>query len=602
MNKIKILPEIIANKIAAGEVIERPASVVKELIENSIDAGATVITVEVVEAGKKLIRVTDNGCGMSPKDAELAFFRHATSKISTLEDLNAISTLGFRGEALPSIAAVSKVELITRLPNSVSGTRVRVVGGNITEVSETGAPAGTRISVNNLFYNTPARLKFLKSDNTELAHILAVLNRFALCYPEISFRLYVEGKETINLSPTRDIRERAGFVFGAEADEELLYFQELSLPYAQYEGLISKPTFTRSSWQDFYVYVNRRYVVNRLVTTAIYEGYSTLLSVKRYPIGAFFIKIDPKEIDVNVHPTKREIRFRNEKAIYEEIKSVIEKTLSSVSLIPELKHREAEKKIISPPEQITAIKKMDSKKESEPTSISTVSSTITSQEAPSIEKHFTPDHIPLSSEETKDAFLPEARFPELIPLAQLDDTYILCRAGEDLMIIDQHAAHERILYEQLMPKVKQSLPVAQVLLLPVTVELNPKEAIILKEHLAELEKCGLEVDHLGGNTYIIRAVPEIAIHTDYRALLLDIIDSFASSTTEKLPTQTMKEEQTIMAICRAAVKAGDKQHMLEWKTLVSELQKTHSPYTCPHGRPTVVRVSKEELKRRFKRQ
>ncbi|MCX7919895.1 MAG: DNA mismatch repair endonuclease MutL [bacterium] len=616
MNRIKILPEHVANQIAAGEVVERPASVVKELVENAIDANASQITIEIKGAGKKYIRVADNGSGMTRADAELAVERFATSKLESVSDLTAIKTLGFRGEALPSIASVSKFELVTRSEESISGTKIIIEGGMKKEITEIGAPVGTTVKVQNLFYNTPARLKFLKSDTTETAQIIATVSHLALGYPQIYFKLLIDGKEIYNLPPVSEILGRIIAIFGKETESELIPLPSPNMVSAcVVSGYIAKPSLSRNNWSGFMSYVNRRFVSNRTITRAVFDGYHTLLPVQRYPVGVLFISIDPKLVDVNVHPTKREVRFVHEKEIYETILETIRFALHQVMLIPDIKEP-IEKEMPSSKPQIPHTLHIPKSKPKEPepkiqtqfaitptipeSVISTSQDTVPSpQEKPrELNIHASPvsqSTLRILQSETK-----PSEFPQMEPLAQLDETYILCRSGEDLLIIDQHAAHERILYDRLMPKIKNQESITQLLLFPQTIELPAKEATVLAEYKDELQKYGFELDHLGGNTYTLRAVPEIVVDTDYRQLILDIIDNL-TTIGKKLPTEEIQERMVTFLVCRAAVKSGDIQQMPEWKKLIYDLQNTTSPYTCPHGRPTAIRLSKEELEKRFKR-
>ncbi|MFB3896335.1 MAG: DNA mismatch repair endonuclease MutL [bacterium] len=616
MSKIKVLSEKVANQIAAGEVIERPASVVKELVENAIDADATQITIEIKEAGQKYLRIMDNGFGMVPEDAELAVERFATSKLVNAADLFEIHTLGFRGEALPSIASVSKFEMITRSEEHIAGTKITIEGGIKKEVREIGAPVGTTIKVQDLFYNTPARLKFLKSDSTELAQISAVVSHLALGYPQIYFKLIIDGKESLNLPPVTEIRDRIIAILGKETAAELIPLPSRNI----IAGYIAKPSLTRNNWSGFMSFVNNRFVTNRTITRAVFEGYHTLLPVQRYPVGVIFINLDPKLIDVNVHPTKREVRFVEEREVFGAVLETIRFALHQATLIPEIK---TEIPSSNPP-----------KADQIPNKIQTPSSkSQTKEPEPAVQTQFevkpiVPEKaIPESRGEAllrpqigrlNESPLPQppqelpseirnhkseidsSGFPELEPLAQLDETYILCKSGEDLLIIDQHAAHERILYDRVYPKLRNQEPISQLLLFPETFELGIKESIMLQEYMAEIHRYGFEIEHFGGDTYTIRAVPEFISELDYRQLIIDILDTL-DTIGKRLPTDEMIERMTTFLVCRSAVKAGDIQQAEEWKKLVYDLQHTTSPYTCPHGRPTVIRLSKAELEKRFKR-
>lgn len=615
MNKIKVLSEKVANQIAAGEVVERPASVVKELVENSIDAEPTQITIEIKGAGRKYIRISDNGSGMTRADAELAVERFATSKIESASDLLAIHTLGFRGEALPSIAAVSKFELVTRSEESIAGTKIIIDGGTKKEVSEIGTPVGTMVKVQNLFFNTPARLKFLKSDTTELSQIVATVSHLALGYPQIYFKLTVDGKEIFNLPPVTAVRDRIVAILGKETEPELIQLPSSNIVSdCVVYGYIAKPTLTRNNWSGFMSFVNRRFVTNRTITRAVFEGYHTLLPVQRYPVGVMFIALDPKLVDVNVHPTKREVRFVQEKEVYESILETIRFALHQATLIPDIKQQLVTKNIpsskLQTPNKIQIPKSKFQAREQEPEPVVQTQFEIQSietegrklQPAVGISETKTRSFQPIEQKSAPQVVIPkpDSGFPEMEPLAQLDETYILCRSGEDLLIIDQHAAHERILYDRLMPKLQNQESIMQLLLFPATIELPAKEAMILEEYKNELQNYGFELEHFGGNTYTLRAVPEIIVDTDYRQLILDIIDNL-STIGKRIPTEEMQERIVTFLVCRAAVKAGDSQQMPEWKKLVFDLQHTTSPYTCPHGRPTIIRLTKTELEKRFKR-
>jgi DNA mismatch repair protein MutL len=674
MPKIQVLPETIANKIAAGEVIERPASVVKELLENAIDAGATQITVEIRDAGKKLIRVVDNGSGMSKEDAALAFARHATSKLVNEEDLFAIRTLGFRGEALPSIASISKVELITRTQDSISGTRIQMDGGKLIDVTETGAPVGTSFSVYQLFFNTPARLKFLKGDTTENNHITSAINHLALAYPAIGFRLLMDGRETLRFSPAAELRDRVVDILGKETDRELL-----SLGYTPGEGLemsgfIARPALTRIKWSYFQTFVNGRFVISRLLNGAVQEGYHGFLMTGRFPVGILFLQIDPRLVDVNVHPAKREVRFRHEADIRQAVIEAVKQSLRRQSVIPEIQtsfvepiehlkepllHQEtpvnkgissasgfskpamatgysqpkpyqggkypsatpqpAVKRDYRRPDFNRMIQEALSHRKTTPAVTETAiipenspAQGLPGFVEPAAPQDFTPPKrkrpLCAAEVETEDSGATTAaetplfqdKLPFLEPIAQLDETYIICRSGSDLLILDQHAAHERILFDKLLPKMENQAPLVQPLLIPEVIELSARESALLEEYQEELKSMGMEIESVGKNSFAIRSLPSLIDRADPRELLRDLLDSFGSLS-GALPTDEIRYQMAAVMSCRAAIKAGDYQNELEWKTLVKQLGETSHPYTCPHGRPTLIRLSKAELEKRFKR-
>lgn len=582
--KIKVLPEDIANKIAAGEVVQRPASVVKELVENSLDAKSTKIVVEVTNGGKSLIRVSDNGEGMSKEDAVLAFERFATSKIYTAKDLDAINTFGFRGEALPSIAAVSYIKLITRPKNSISGTLIKIDGGKIKDVSETAAAIGTVVEVQNLFFNTPARRKFLKSNITEAGHINAVVCQNALSHHNVAFRLTHNNQEVINVSATSDFKERILHFVGKELAEDILPI-EFKSNLIEVSGFLAKPIHTRPDRSLQSIFVNQRYVVNKTVSHAIYQGYHTLLPKDRYPIVVIFIKIDPSKVDVNVHPTKREIRFHSENQIHDLIVEAIRTTLSQANLIPKI--TVSQQKPI-PSYEKPIIKPTPLQQQEMPLPAYTPPSATTSQPiVPLITPPITP--------------LPVKLEPELQSIGQVFNSYIIAQSKEGMLIIDQHAAHERILYEKLMNESSDefTLP-AQILLIPITLETDYKETAILVQNLPTFNSLGFEIEEFGQNSFIIRAVPAVLEKGDVKELIFEIIYELQSIGRNKTPLE-IREKMLISISCHSAIKAGDKLAQEEIESLISQLSQTQLPFTCPHGRPVIIKMGLNEIERRFMR-
>lgn len=577
--KIKILPEDIANKISAGEVVQRPASVVKELVENSLDAKSTKIVIEIVNAGKNLIRVSDNGEGMSREDAVLAFERFATSKISTASDLDAINSFGFRGEALPSIAAVSYVKLITRTREDMSGTLVKIEGGKIKEVSEVGAAIGTVVEVQNLFFNTPARKKFLKTNITEAAHIYNVVYQHAISHPQVSFKLVHNNQQIINVSASCNFKERILHFLGKELAEDVIPI-EFKSDLIEVNGFLSKPSHTRKDKNAQLIFVNQRPVVNKTITHAIYQGYHTLIPKDKHPIVIIFIKIPPKEVDVNVHPTKREIRFRSEEQIHNLIVQAIRKTLSDANLI--------RKVTIS--HQIPA----SSPKESmiKPAPIQQHEIPLPS---PAIipQQKITPPPSPTLSSLKFDS--------EIQSIGQVFNSYIIAQSKEEIFIIDQHAAHERVLYEKLMKESHDELSLpTQILLIPITLETNYKETAILIENLPVFNSLGFEIEEFGQNSFIIRSVPTVLGKSDPKELIFELIYELQFTGKNKTP-QEIREKLLISISCHSAVKAGDKLSQEEIESLISQLSQTQLPFTCPHGRPAIIKMSINELEKRFMR-
>lgn len=584
-NRIKILPIQIANKIAAGEVVQRPASVVKELIENSIDADSTRIIVEVIEGGTNLIRVVDNGCGMTREDALLAFERHATSKIDRAEDLDSIHTFGFRGEALPSIAAVSKVELITKTQDASSATRVRIEGGRLIDVQEQGAPTGSLIDVQELFFNTPARRKFLKTTSTEMGHISHIVSQEALSHPHISFKLIHNGQEIINAPITNNPLDRVASFLGWELSRELIPIS-FKTNLIEISGFLAPPTRTRANkdWQSFFI--NHRYITSKTITHALYSGYQTLLFNDRHPIAIIFINLDPNMVDVNVHPTKSEVRFYNEGQVHEWLVKAISQSLSGANLVPAIKLPETETPLPQQQERIKgAIDRYFQRQIQEPAR-PFQSTAWPRRESPTLS-------LPLSAQ-------PAKTWLKLYPLAQIHNSYILAQNEEGLFIIDQHACHERVLYEQFCLEAKEANIPAQMLLIPITLETDHKASEVLKQNLDLFNSLGFELEGFGQNTFILRSVPHLADKSDPKELVFDLIAELQSLEKTR-DIQEIKKQIIISLSCHSAIKAGNKLTYQEIESLVHQLEATNLPYTCPHGRPTIIKMGLEELEKRFKR-
>ncbi|MEW6620030.1 MAG: DNA mismatch repair endonuclease MutL [bacterium] len=577
-SRIKILPEEIANKIAAGEVVQRPASVVKELVENSLDAKSTKVVVEVIDGGKSLIRVSDNGEGMSKEDAVLAFERFATSKISTAKDLDAICSFGFRGEALPSIAAVSQIKLITRPKESISGTSVKLEGGKIKEVTEIGAAIGTVIEVENLFFNTPARKKFLKTNITEIAHINDVVYQNALSHPQVSFRLIHNNQEIINVAASSDFKERILHFLGKELSQDILPI-EFKSNLLEVSGFLAKPIHTRPDRNLQSIFVNYRYVMNKTVTHAIYQGYHTLLPKDKHPIVIIFINIAPDKVDVNVHPTKREIRFHNENEVHNLLVEAIRNTLSRASLIPDVRPPEVQTQWVKPqPMMQQEIPLPDYTIKQTPTM--TPPSPLTIPPLPS-------PHLSLPA--------------ELQVIGQVFNTYIIAQGKEDIFIIDQHAAHERVLYEKLMKEaIDERILPAQILLIPITLETDYKETAVLVQNLPIFNSLGFEIEEFGQNSFIVRSVPAALEKGEPRELIFELIYEIQTIERSKTP-QEIREKILISMSCHCAIKAGDKLVQQEIEALILQLSQTQLPFTCPHGRPVIIKMSLNELEKRFMR-
>ncbi len=608
MARIKILPEEIASKIAAGEVIQRPESVVKELIENSIDAGAKNITVILKDAGKTLIQVIDDGCGMDEEDAVLAFERHATSKIQTYEDLENIRTLGFRGEALASISAVSQVEMKTKTPDSELATLVKIEGGKLIEVSKTSAPTGTSIAVKNLFFNTPARRNFLKSKYTEFKHAYEAFIRFAIAYPEISFEFISDDEQIAKFEQT-DLETRIKQVFGEKFFETLIPVNEKT-EYISLYGFISKPEFSKKTKADQFVFLNRRYIVNRSVNHAVYNAYEHLIDKGSFPSFILMISIDPRHVDVNVHPSKLEVKFDDETGIYNFVRAVVKHSLSKFSLIPELTIEPTGEVKLAPSTDLIEIKKQlinltepikEKIKKEQQFSLDIITSSFpeastgleTKSASEKAEKIFKEIRSEIPSAEEKSP-------SESITFMQVHNKYIIAQIKTGLMIIDQHVAHERILYERALDSLNSNSPFTQQLLFPQTIELTPADIAIVKELKNYLENLGFDLRIFGRNTVILYGVPPEVKQGAEKKILQEIIELYKENSNAE-PGLSERENLAKAFACKTAIKAGDKLTPEEIQVLIDQLFLTRNPYVCPHGRPIIIKISIEELDKRFGR-
>jgi DNA mismatch repair protein MutL len=589
-SKIKILPDHVINKIAAGEVVERSASVVKELIENALDADATEIFIDIEQAGKRLIRITDNGYGMSQEDAQNAFLRHATSKITSDADLESIHTMGFRGEALSSIASVSHLRLLTSMKGMTSGVMVEIEGGAVKSISDAAAPQGTSLEISDLFYNMPARLKFLKSPGTEFSHIVTAVSRQAMAHPALHFRLTHDKKTVLDLPPSLSLKERVFQLYGGEIAENVFEFAG-GRDTVHLHGLIGHPGYTRSdrTHQDFYV--NRRGVKNPSLTHALYGAYGDLLMRDRHPVAFIFIEIDPALVDVNVHPAKAEVRFRNQSQIHDLVRDVIRESLRGFSVSPAASRDDGVR------ESLSAYLKSSKGSEFGVRS-SELSNAISRSAAPGQNQQmnysFVPGPISFHSE------LPAPNSALLYPLAQIHDSFIIAQSNEGMAIIDQHAAHERVLFEKLQDQLASSNPPLQNLLVPDQVELGPAQSGLLSEYLPELHKVGFMVEDFGNGTFVIKAVPMLLVGANYKKLLLDVLDEVTVHGKSGKFDELRDEILSVMA-CHPAIKVHRHLDQREMEVLVGDLFKCRMPHSCPHGRPTIIRFSLDELKKMFKR-
>lgn len=598
-NRIHLLDEATISKIAAGEVIERPASAVKELLDNSIDAGATEVKVEIEGSGVKRISIRDNGCGMSHADASMAFKKHATSKLSSIDDLETVRTLGFRGEALSSMAAVAKVTLITRRSLDVAGTKVTAGSDGVESLSEVGAPVGTTVDVADLFHSTPARRKYLKSSRTELAHITEVLTNYAIAHPNISFTLLNEGKVVLRSPASNNMFDNIVHIHGAEVARSLVpVVWENDL--VKISGYISKPELSRSGSDLQSFYINGRSISSKAISNAIRLGYYTLLPKGRYPAAFLNLEIDPKIVDVNVHPRKTEVRLSHEKEIMDAVTAAVDSALRSTHLVPEIKVKD---------KPIPVQKVLYEEKDEEGTKFQ---NKVQIQASSQLLEEPAPYHPPakdtdrrlkassrLQSKLESSPCEEESAFvaDDVKVMGQFEDLYIVAEVENKLLLIDQHAAHERVMYERVLDSRDMGW---QELLNPVTLELNPKEKIILEEFIPFLEEVGFSISEFGPSTYVVTTVPTIFGRMESPDVIHDIVCDLLSVGRIKDDTEIYDHVFSTMA-CRAAIKAGAVCNKDQMADLIRQLKKCKNPYTCPHGRPTMISFTREELDRMFKR-
>jgi len=593
---IRVLPPEVAGKIAAGEVVERPASVVKELLENSIDAGATDIRIEIREGGRRLIRVADSGSGIPGDEVTLAFARHATSKLTAVEDLDHISSLGFRGEALASIAAVSQVTVLTRPRAQAVGQFLRVDGGGIVHQEGRGSPAGTVVTVEHLFRNVPARLKFLRQPQTETGHIHTVVTRYAMAYPETRFTLTADSRQIFQASGSGKLYDVLIAVYGLDVAEKTLEVSNAPghgdatepddggavPPPCHVYGYTSMPSLHRANRTYITFFVNRRWIQDRSLAHAVAQAYHTLLPVGRHPLAVVMLEIDPSEVDVNVHPTKREVKFRNGRGVFSAVQSAVRHTLVERSPVPVLSHSPR----TWPAPDWERRQSLITAGRSDP------------DLAQLAMELYRPGELFRPGDEPEP--VGPVRLPLLRVVGQVGQTYIVAEGPQGMYLLDQHAAHERVLYEQMMAEHKEHAVTSQTLLEPLSLDLDPVLAGQLGEHLDFLNHVGFAIEPFGGTSYLLRAVPAILVGPDVRAALVDILELLRQGDD---PLAAQAEERLIAAVCkRAAIKAGQTLTAEEMQQLVRQLEQCDSPRTCPHGRPTVLHFSVEQLEKEFGRQ
>jgi DNA mismatch repair protein MutL len=603
MSKIRVLADHVANQIAAGEVVERPASVAKELVENSIDAGATRITIEIEAGGRRLLKVSDDGEGMVRDDAILAFERHATSKIRVSDDLIAIGTLGFRGEALASIASVAKVELATSTEDASAGTRVTIEGGRMRDVKDAAHPRGTTISVRDLFFNIPARRKFLRSEATETFHLTNLVTHYALAHPEIAFAFVNNGRDVVRAAPAKDLRERAYQIFGEEFLENLLPVDGGDLQVARVTGFVSAPRDRRTSRDSQYLFVNRRFVRDRMIGRSLSEGYRSILPHGVYPAALLFIETPREEVDVNVHPAKTEVRFRRSAAVADAVREAIRDALARNDYVPQMPQaaqippaQTASATVsFTPPQPRIEFAPLPSGDEiaRDIEEMIRTSSSVKSV----VDKPLPPLN---SAEKLVREVSPESLSTNIRPLGQLDESFIIATDDEGLLLIDQHVAHERVLFDKYRALESERRVESQQLLVPETFDLTPAQTAVFDQLAPELETYGFELMRLSGRTVAIRAVPADLPAGEARNMLSELLET-VDAEKKTSASDTLKDEIAASLACHAAIKVNMSLTPEKMRWLIERLLQTSSPTTCPHGRPVILRLKMRDILKGFHR-
>ena len=679
MNQIAVLDQSTIDKIAAGEVIERPASIVKELVENAIDAGANAVTIEIKEGGISFIRITDNGMGISPEQIPIAFLRHATSKIRVVEDLLDVTSLGFRGEALSSIAAVCQVELISKTPESLTGTRYLIEGGKEKSIEEIGAPSGTTFLVRNIFYNTPARKKFLKSAHTEAGYISDIVERIALSHPEISFKFISNGQTKLHTSGNHNLKDIIYNVFGRDIAANLVEI-DAKCDFVHIRGFIGKPVISRGNRNYENYFVNGRYIRSNIISKGIEDAYHTFMMKHKYPFTALQFTIDGDQLDINVHPTKMELRFAQNEQMYHFVYETVRNALTNREMIVQVGVGKEEKTAAQPktikqpvpepfevkrrqmemcmPKAVQPVKEPEPRPVAQPVSerLSTAEDVKHIPAEQSVKSDgaahnflkqnpyagivsLKAENLPLKknsvqetlTEKEKKTAIPEHTYnirpdtgktaehpvkPEQLNLfdskllskenvkehqiiGQLFDTYWLVQFQDKLFIIDQHAAHEKVLYERMMKSLKEREYTSQNINPPVILTLSMAETAVLKKYQSRFEEIGFEIEEFGGKEYALRAVPDNLFGLADGELFLEMLDSL-SGQSDAVSIESMDEKIASMS-CKAAVKGNARLSTAEIHALIDELMTLENPYNCPHGRPTIISMSKYDIERKFKR-
>ncbi len=655
MPQIALLSQETIDKIAAGEVIERPSSVVKELVENAIDAGSSAVTVEIKEGGLSFIRISDNGCGIDREQIPLAFLRHSTSKIKSVEDLFTVTSLGFRGEALSSIAAVSQVELITKTNGDFTGSRYLIEGSKEVSLEEIGAPDGTTFIIRNLFYNTPARKKFLKSAQTEGTYIHELMQRMILSHPDVAFKFIMNNQVKLQSSGNGNIKDIIYHLYGRDITKALLTIAHESELF-KVSGFIGKPMISRGNRGYELYFVNGRFIRSQILSKAIEDAFKPFLMQHQYPFTVLYFEIDSSLLDVNVHPTKMELRFSNQHELYREVQSILSAALVHRDIIPEVpvdtpKKNEMEvpkiEKVMPEPfeqkrlEEIRKAVRKDSPYEikypvSRPMGTGSVSSaaqeklldTIKSmppedmmeeriqkeplpeQSKKETEKELAKEAYVLREEETYGAkpegsyeqgsFLKEEEMAKQKIIGQLFDTYWLVEYNDRLFIVDQHAAHEKVMYEKLKKQFEKKEFTSQAISPPIVITLSMREAEVLERFKEQFTKLGFEIEHFGGAEYSICGVPGNLYRLNTRDVLIEMLDELTDGISERATTDVILDKIASMS-CKAAVKGSQRLSLPEMEQLMKDLMKLDNPYNCPHGRPTIIAMSKYEIEKKFKR-
>ena len=641
MPQIALLSQETIDKIAAGEVIERPSSVVKELVENAIDAGSSAVTVEIKEGGISFIRISDNGCGIEKEQIPLAFLRHSTSKIKSVEDLFTVTSLGFRGEALSSIAAVSQVELITKTNGDFTGSRYLIEGSKEVSLEEIGAPDGTTFIIRNLFYNTPARKKFLKSAQTEGTYIHELMQRMILSHPDVAFKFIMNNQVKLQSSGNGNIKDIIYHLYGRDITKALLPITHESELF-KVSGFIGKPMISRGNRGYELYFVNGRFIRSQILSKAIEDAFKPFLMQHQYPFTVLYFEIDSSLLDVNVHPTKMELRFSNQQELYREVQSILSAVLVHRDIIPEVpvdtpKKNEMEapkiEKVMPEPfeqkrlEEIRKAVRKDSPYEgkypdrqperretwhaqSQPEHKPPVKEQLHASEVTGTEKELAKEAYVLREEETYGAkpegsyeqgsFLKEEEMAKQKIIGQLFDTYWLVEYNDRLFIVDQHAAHEKVMYEKLKKQFEKKEFTSQAISPPIVITLSMREAETLERFKEQFTKLGFEIEHFGGAEYSICGVPGNLYRLNTKDVLIEMLDELTDGISERATADVILDKIASMS-CKAAVKGSQRLSLPEMEQLMKDLMKLDNPYNCPHGRPTIIAMSKYEIEKKFKR-